>query len=886
MALETLVITQAEAWESNRMKTVDSYESTDYGLWFKKELEAYGIQDIFTDAKIQKDAGKYIITAVSNPDKKFAIESKYLVPWIQQFYIDQQTAEQAQTQDALYIRLENIEWELVLEGIQWELNSLKQQIEGNTDRIERFSDVENIKNHLSRNIVRLEQQQKEAKNYQITWWYNRADKALWKMFEDQIEVRLDRLYNIKKQIEKMEQNNNKKYTIVWENVNGEKEIKDVQMDDIKGYSLEQTLLQFYEEIEKIEIEQPNFLATKNDIITGNGDATPYYEIQIHTVNDADKLKRTLLRLNNDDILLSKMTLSADKRKALQEDLNRLQEYLEEYQRNPNTFDLPPFEPESGEAFEEFCKLDPDMKKFMKLNKRAGKKSKWYSKPWYDEETTVNRNRNNQWDNQWNNPDVYANAQTNSNRKYQEKPKETYSSVGEAFEKWGVSGMVDFGLDQTHMTPEQKQFRWGVGNIAVLGGIGFLGYKMISSAFRMIFKSKKWVDGKWGTGIYDSKNRARLGIPTALIMGSQMYSGEWPLKLLTWGKLTEKLSGIWGWGNEWTTQEQETRLRYLDGFNWASAIFGTLTYGEMSEYLIEDNGHLKIDPNKHDTFINIFKNGPKKNDAAVKFLETIGKNDDKRVIDLALTGMGITSLDQLNDNEDKKFDQAASEAIVRLASVVGYMSEKWYNKINPETQHLVDEYIAKGKDIDDLEELDARGDIFYKEVITTDKTGLQDKITELAQGNKQKEQDLLLGINTFYDYFPTADKKIELIGTGPTIEFKTYNQTTKINIDNKSLVGFTPKAFDSYTELFKAANLTNSIKDICKDKKTNSDTPFHISSPGWDIEFSASSMIKADTEILSAGYGDALKKISPILETYKQKYCDYLNTTTPKIGIKV
>ena len=63
-----------------------------------------------------------------------------------------------------------------------------------------------------------------------------------------------------------------------------------------------------------------------------------------------------------------------------------------------------------------------------------------------------------------------------------------------------------------MKPEQKQFWSGIGNLAVTGGVVFLGWKMLSSAFKMVFKSDK----KEKTGIYDSSNRARLGIPTALI----------------------------------------------------------------------------------------------------------------------------------------------------------------------------------------------------------------------------------------------------------------------------------------------------------------------------------------------------------------------------------
>ena len=129
---------------------------------------------------------------------------------------------------------------------------------------------------------------------------------------------------------------------------------------------------------------------------------------------------------------------------------------------------------------------------------------------------------------------------------------------------------------------------------------------------------------------------------------------------------------------------------------------------MKEFLIKDSDQIKVDPTKYDRLIDIFKNGPKKNEAAVKFLESIGKDDEKHVLDLGLTGMGITREQLQNDsNKDKKFDNTASDAIARLGSVSTFMEDNKYVKINSETQYLVDEYIAKGKDPKELETLAKR-----------------------------------------------------------------------------------------------------------------------------------------------------------------------------------
>jgi len=192
-------------------------------------------------------------------------------------------------------------------------------------------------------------------------------------------------------------------------------------------------------------------------------------------------------------------------------------------------------------------------------------------------------------------------------------------------------------------------------------------------------------------------------------------------------------------------------------------------------------------------------------------------------------MGIARIDIEDDsNKDKKFNKTASDSIARLRSVVEFMDEKGYNKINPETQDMIDEYIKNGKNIDDLADLAKRGDVIYKDLNVIDQTGLATQIKEIANGNTEREKELLLAINSFYEQMPNAQKKIEFIGTRPEITFKTYDQSSTINLENKELIGLTPKKFNSYLETFKAANLTNRIKFICKDKEAKSDKPFYLS----------------------------------------------------------
>jgi hypothetical protein len=59
---------------------------------------------------------------------------------------------------------------------------------------------------------------------------------------------------------------------------------------------------------------------------------------------------------------------------------------------------------------------------------------------------------------------------------------------------------------------------------------------------------------------------------------------------------------------------------------------------MKQFMIQDGDRMKIDPEKYNTLLSMFKTGAKKNVAAAAFLESMGKDDNKNMLDLALTGM--------------------------------------------------------------------------------------------------------------------------------------------------------------------------------------------------------------------------------------------------------
>ncbi len=138
-----------------------------------------------------------------------------------------------------------------------------------------------------------------------------------------------------------------------------------------------------------------------------------------------------------------------------------------------------------------------------------------------------------------------------------------------------------------------------------------------------------------------------------------------------------------------------------------------------------------------------------------------------------------------------------------------------------------------------------------------------------------------GINIFYEKRPTTNKTwLDIIGNGPTVQFRTYNETININLDTKKIEGLPSSSFPTYTELFKAANLTNYIKYICRSKESKNPKPFYLSSlPTKDLMFNDVQIFSSlfDTEIINF---KTLKDISPTLFTFKKEYCDYLNGIQP------
>lgn len=331
----------------------------------------YGVKDIFTETQIKRDGDNYIFF-IDN-QAKFFVDKNIFVNFIQRFYQEQKKDETEEAQETILIRLKEIQGEQTLEYIKGELDILKQDIENNLNKPEEATDIITTKYIIER-LITFFQQEKSLTNQRtgkiFDQEYKRTDKGLRKIQKTEIEKRINELEAIKKQIERLQKNKDKKYKIKRDEGNGE--FKDVVMDDINGYDANITLAQFNERIEELGKEVPDFIKQRNDILLGKADMTPGYTIKINTVEDAIRIQKALKKENEEYQILNSISLETAKQKELNEDLKTFDGYLTAIIQDPDNFrptELQ-FKPTHAAEFNELRKNDPTLKKYYNENKVA------------------------------------------------------------------------------------------------------------------------------------------------------------------------------------------------------------------------------------------------------------------------------------------------------------------------------------------------------------------------------------------------------------------------------------------------------------------------------------------------------------------------------------
>lgn len=217
---------------------------------------------------------------------------------------------------------------------QEELDMLRDDIDRLKGVEQKESNIEIVKKILARNILTLEQEKEFTKD---TDKADKIDRILRKSQRSQIQDRLDRLYRMKETIERLEKNDAKNYAIKRETIDGKKQLQEVYMSDINAYNKKETLQQISQRLEEVANEQHKFEANRLAITNREAGVVPYYEIIINDIKDVKNLRKTLTKINNQYAILDSISLESSKKTELARDLERLEEYLNKIETNPDTF---------------------------------------------------------------------------------------------------------------------------------------------------------------------------------------------------------------------------------------------------------------------------------------------------------------------------------------------------------------------------------------------------------------------------------------------------------------------------------------------------------------------------------------------------------------------
>ncbi len=99
----------------------------------------------------------------------------------------------------------------------------------------------------------------------------------------------------------------------------------------------------------------------------------------------------------------------------------------------------------------------------------------------------------------------------------------------------------------------------------------------------------------------------------------------------------------------------------------AALFNGMKYSEIDMFVDKEGGKLKLNiplMKQHERF---------KTTEMTNILDFLDANQNKDVVDLALTGMGIDE-DALKNNPDQLFNETAKEALDRVVNVYKAMED--------------------------------------------------------------------------------------------------------------------------------------------------------------------------------------------------------------------
>jgi cell fate (sporulation/competence/biofilm development) regulator YlbF (YheA/YmcA/DUF963 family) len=596
----------------------------------------------------------------------------------------------------------------------------------------------------------------------------------------------------------------------------------------------------------------NFLTSGAALSSFMQDTPTHFERSPADKKAAEKMKKTFTKVELAQRVINNTLLDADMKKIMGDHNKSLYHYVNGVASGTIDPAEQPFtvDPNHVDGLNHIIQQEPSLATIV----------------WYNDDKTTDENGK----------EIYVDPKSKFENTNTYTNSADYNSTKEAFEKWGVTWVIDHALAQTKMSSGQREFWWWTAKLAAIGWGIYLGWKFLQGTYKSIFG---WEEGR------------KDGLPwmvgwLAAIMGSQMLTGrnarDVAADVVKWGPTSNWMANIFG-GDKWEggktnteVQANKDKLTYAQGFPAMAALFNGMKYSEIDLLVHKENGKLKLDIpliKQHQRF---------KTAEMTKIVDFLDANQKQDVVDLALTGMGIDE-DALKNNPDQLFNETAKDALDRVVNVYKAMEDGGYDVVSNEGLILVRQYIKTWSP--SIDNLIGKG-IFEKsdaKITATLSEPLKNIVRDKIQVN-DKEQ-LTKSIKIFLESNKTAG--LDIVDESGKLYINNYGKKTEVDFVNKKIENGGHKIVcDTYLELIRAATLTNFLKKSFADNSKQKQ-PFYEDFITADIKFDDGIWYKPDVDAVTAGKDrdirwvnlteGKLNKFIPALAANKKTYMAYLNS---------
>lgn len=849
MKAQEILITEAK----NNVKATDIVETSDRFLFL---MDQFNVKDLWDSSKIniQKDNGRYIFSLNNNGHEyMFSVAPSSFKEFITDF-VDREKA----IDEHAVIELNGLQ----LNIFRWSDPRLQEYAWTEKEYQKLATDPENISERITllKDFFTNQKNESFREKFWISSKYAKTSKErdYRRINEVEAKNRLKKLKNLERSFDD---------AMNWR-------AKDQWLNN---YLVENDLKNISHELDELSDMVPQFILQRNSLINREADITPTYDMELTKLNKR-QLKRLLKRVKDHNKNLVALTALGNQfwqQHMRARDLSALEQYLEDVTNTKVDPTLIPFTPEHKEQYKVLLSLYSDLQgEFPVEDKKI------------DEKTT-------------NNEQIITGTTTNTPLTRENTTDNTILNTPEGIDT--NKGFFSYTNEWTkwiqNTTERGQNFYRSFGNIALLAGGIFLGVKALRSTWRLITgKSKK--ENTLGKDFW------RLGWAAGLLL----FTAGRPQDLFKWGEGATSFNKILAWitgknNKENNVQSSNSIEGVAQAITGASLLFGSeATYGKIKDMVSPgQDGKMRIKPEIREKqlayYTDIVNNPSGKTAEEVntakarkEFLEQIGKNDQKGIVHLALTGVGLPWSELSKpENKDIPFTKQANEVISRALNIGTYMDSRGYTKTNTEVDKRITDYVTKGTPT--LEELETEW-VFEKAVNIQPevKSKLDAQIDALTGLTDEQKKQLREALYQFYMDLPEPKKDTLIENKDGKLVLTTYGESTPLDLDNKAISGLMqpnglyPMQFPMTKEMLRVAHLTNYINSITRNltptKKQNN--PFYIepgvSGVGKRIAFDNTERYEAwkkDTTMISNNW---LESISRQLANDKNKeaYAAYLN----------